>query len=182
MCSLFRFTADVRSVLSRNLHQHRLWWSSDGGLSSSPFFFCFVLSNCFPIWHPPDHSPSTLDSSPSKNGLTWGLSGGESILNSKEMEKANFRMLPEAFFACFFFPLLQNGVSALQFYLCWSCASYVCAMCVWGHLLFFFLIIWRYGVAGYWSKIKTDLFMTCVFNSSLGRHTSLLKVVQTEIY
>lgn len=22
----FRFTADVRSVLSRNLHQHRLWW------------------------------------------------------------------------------------------------------------------------------------------------------------
>lgn len=103
MCSLFRFTADVRSVLSRNLHQHRLWWSSDRGLSSSPFFFCFVLSNCFPVWHPPDHSPSTLDPSPSKNGLTWGLSGGESILNSKGMEKANLRMFQEAFLPTFFF-------------------------------------------------------------------------------
>lgn len=41
MLDALRFTADVRSVLSRNLHQHRLWWSSDRGLSSSPFFFCF---------------------------------------------------------------------------------------------------------------------------------------------
>lgn len=62
------------------------------------------------------------------------------------------------------------------------CELCLCYVCVWGHLLFFFLIIWRYGVAGHWSKIKTNLFMTCVFNSSLGRHTSLLKVAQTEIY
>lgn len=26
LCLSLRFTADVRSVLSRNLHQHRLWW------------------------------------------------------------------------------------------------------------------------------------------------------------
>lgn len=44
MCSLFRFTADVRSVLSRNLHQHRLWWSSDRELSSSFVLFCRTAS------------------------------------------------------------------------------------------------------------------------------------------
>uniref|UniRef100_UPI0031F5DB13 CTD nuclear envelope phosphatase 1,Nuclear envelope phosphatase-regulatory subunit 1 n=1 Tax=Homo sapiens TaxID=9606 RepID=UPI0031F5DB13 len=35
MLDALRFTADVRSVLSRNLHQHRLWGSAKGSESNS---------------------------------------------------------------------------------------------------------------------------------------------------
>lgn len=41
---IFRFTSDVRSVLSRNLHQHRLWWSYLGLVLSGLFVFTWLYS------------------------------------------------------------------------------------------------------------------------------------------
>lgn len=41
-----RFTADVRSVLSRNLHQHRLWWSAE--LRGRG---CWAMSSLIPLLH-----------------------------------------------------------------------------------------------------------------------------------
>lgn len=43
MFSLYRFTADVRSVLSRNLHQHQLWWWPHWEM----FFFFFYYYYIF---------------------------------------------------------------------------------------------------------------------------------------
>ena len=68
-----RFTADVRSVLSRNLHQHRLWWLAESRGGGA----CWPASSSLAGFHPALRShtddPPAL-SEPLRRVLRrWGL-------------------------------------------------------------------------------------------------------------
>lgn len=69
-----RFTADVRSVLSRNLHQHRLWWSAEsrGGATCCPASSSLPASLLPSVPSQTTHQPSLSPSDVSWGDEGWG--------------------------------------------------------------------------------------------------------------
>lgn len=101
-----RFTADVRSVLSRNLHQHRLWWLAELrgiGLVDQP-----LLSAGF---HPALHSHVDDPPALSEPLLRWPPHTGWTVWDQQnprttgEGGGASFFFFFLFFFRCCFFSL-----------------------------------------------------------------------------
>lgn len=67
-----RFTADVRSVLSRNLHQHRLWWLAESRGGGA----CWPASSSLPASVLPSAPTQKAQQPPvSPSGASWGDEG-----------------------------------------------------------------------------------------------------------
>lgn len=136
-----RFTADVRSVLSRNLHQHRLWWlaESRGGVT------CWPASSSLPASILPSvPSQTTHQPSLSLSDMSWGDEGwGERLtwdeqygitraqkLLRREGEPPCFVFFFLILYLYFFFPK-QNGASLPYRSWYWLCVwrwAYVCEL------------------------------------------------------
>lgn len=121
--SLSRFTSDVRSVLSRNLHLHRLWWSYLSRPVSLLVTICFFTWLC-PLsvslscagtvilsssWAPISH----MDSSEEMLRENMGGQKGETHDEAAITNKLEANGEASIFFLVFFFPW-KNRNSALQ--------------------------------------------------------------------
>lgn len=123
--SLSRFTADVRSVLSRNLHQHRLWWLVEWrgtGLVEQPLPLC-RLPSCPPFPRRRPTSPlwaSQIRRVLRRWGLGWAPNMGRTVWDHQSPETtgtaggASF-FFSSWFFICiiFFFSKTKRSLSAL---------------------------------------------------------------------
>lgn len=93
-----RFTADVRSVLSRNLHQHRLWWLAELrgiGLVDQP-----LLSAGF---HPALHSHVDDPPALSEPLLRWPPHTGWTVWDQQNPRTTGEGGGASFFFSFFFF-------------------------------------------------------------------------------
>ncbi len=96
-------------------------------LKSALLLFNFLFSNCFPTWHLPVRSPSTLHLS--ETALREGRREESLSRTQRGWKRQTFW---EAFFPTVFysFPFFRNGDSALQLYLCWSRVWVIFERCV----------------------------------------------------
>lgn len=129
-----RFTADVRSVLSRNLHQHRLWWSAEsrGGAAccpaSSSLPASFLPSIPSQMTHQPSQSPSDVSWGDEGWGdrLTrdeqYGITRAQKLLRREGEPPFVFLFFLDSLFV-FFFSKTKWSLSALSLL--------ILTVCVW---------------------------------------------------